>query len=219
MLLYSHYYTMTAKPLSLISRTCVTISAMMTKFKDEIKKIKSMDRKKATDYVIMYYLPAAIGTVLALCLIVSTVTQAVRNRHLEPVIRAGVLKDIEMFCGTAVTDTLERAFADASGKEAPVKMTFTSPDETENMFSSIELSSYIAAGDVDFLLGDRLTAEFLSESEGLVSITDISDTELGKLSEDAGVSPLYYIYFTERERAGKAAYLLWFIQNDSDLSF
>lgn len=192
---------------------------MMNRIKDEIKKIKSMDRKKATDYVIMYYLPAFIGTVLALCLIISTVSQAVRNRNLQPVIKAGVLKDLEMFCGDAIDGTLRRAFADAKGKEAPVKLTFTSPDETENMFSSIELSSYIAAGDVDFLLGDRLTADFLRESEGLVSITDISGTYLGKLSESFGISPLYYIYFTERGGAEKAVRLLQFIQNDSGPSF
>ncbi|MCQ2401527.1 MAG: hypothetical protein MJ059_06365 [Lachnospiraceae bacterium] len=186
----------------------------MIKVKDEIKKIKSMDRKAATDYVIMYYLPATIGIAVALYFIISTISQVVNNKQLEPVVRAGILNELEMHCGDGINDTLSRAFPDASGKYAPIKRTFSSPDESENMFSSIELSSYIAAGDIDLILGDRKTAELLSESGGLVSTTDISDTALGHLAGNAGISPLYYIYFTERAGAENSAYLLKFIQTD-----
>lgn len=194
--------------------TIMLIEVRMLKFKDEIKKIKSMDRKAATDYVIMYYLPAAIGMAVALYLIISTISQAVNNRQLEPVVRVGVLNELEMHCGGSINDTLNRAFPDASRKHAPIKRTFSSPDESENMFSSIELSSYIAAGDIDLILGDQKTADLLSESGDLVSTTDISDTALGRLAGNAGISPLYYIYFTERSGAENSAYLLKFIQSE-----
>lgn len=187
----------------------------MIRFQDELKKIKSMDRREATDYIIMYYLPVSIGIVVLLCLLLSTLSQAVKNQQLTPVIKVGVVSDLDMFCGNRIDDMLTRAFADAAGKQAPQKRTFTSPDESENMFSSMEISSYIAAGDVDVVLGDQNTADLLSEAGDLVSITEISDTPLGVLAGKIGVSRLYFICFPERGGAEKADYLLWFIQNDT----
>lgn len=186
----------------------------MNKLRNEIKKIRAMNRKEAADYITMYYIPVLVGTLLVFFLLISTVSQTVKNRQLKPVVRAGIVADLDMYCRSHLDNMLRIAFPDADGKYAPIIRTFSSPSESTDMFSSIELSSYIAAGDVDFLIGDQNTSDLLAESGNLISTTDISSTTLGRLAESAGIKPLYYIYFTERTGAEKSACFLHFILND-----
>ena len=180
----------------------------MDKLKEELRKIRGMGFKKAADHIFTYYGLWIAAIIFAVIFIISLTSTVIRNRLTVPVINVAVQNELDFFYADDISSLLKEAFPDATGFSEPLKCSFSGSGDETDMYAGIQLMAYIAAGDIDAVICDQATADYLTNSENGASVTDISGTVLGKKAAAAGLSPLYYVTYDFWEKQEEAAILL-----------
>ena len=180
----------------------------MTKLKEDLQKIKGMSFKEAADHIYTYYGLIIAAIIFALIFIISLISTVVKNKLTVPVIQVAVQNEIEYFYGDDMSLLLSETFPDAKGYNEPFKCTFSSSADTTDMYAGIQLMAYIAAGDIDAVICDQATADYICGSGEGAIVTDLSDTRLGKKAADIGISPLFYITYEDWKNKEAADLLL-----------
>ena len=180
----------------------------MTKFREDLQKIKGMSFKEAVDHIFTYYGLAIAAIIFALIFIISLISTVVKNKLTVPVIQVAVQNEIEYYYGDDMSLLLAETFPDAKGYNEPFKCTFSSSADTTDMYAGIQLAAYIAAGDIDAIICDQDTVDYICGSGDGAIVTDISDTQLGKKAADIGISPLLYVTYEDRKNREASVLLL-----------
>lgn len=180
----------------------------MKRIKEDLEKMKGMSFKEAVDHIFTYYGLAIAGIIFGLIFIISLASTVITNKRTVPVISFAVQNEMEYYYSEDITSLLTEAFPDATGYHEPFKCTFSGAGDRNDVYAGIQLAAYIAAGDIDAILCDAETADYLGESGDSIHVNDISDTVLGKKAAEIGLTPLYYITNNEWKNAEAADRLL-----------
>lgn len=185
---------------------------MITRLKNVIHDIKEktqgMTASEKISYCWEYYLVEAMFAAFFLFLILSLGGSIINNALQDPVIKIGVLKDVEIVCGSDLDDLLAEAFPDASGRKAPLKYDFDSPTDTDtNMYAAVQLAAYLSAGELDCGILNEDALSYVKESGRPMKVFNISNTAIGTKMAQYDVKPLYYFYFEDTGHANAAAAL------------
>ncbi|MCQ2419550.1 MAG: hypothetical protein MJ118_00280 [Clostridia bacterium] len=181
------------------------------KLREEAEKLRSMTVKQAAQYLLNYYGLAFVGIVLVLCVAISVASSVRENRAKDPVVVCGVLDTYDAVSGKQIRAALAEAFPEATGTREPMIMTFSSPDDSTAMMGAAQLVTYTAAGQLDLLICDETTMNYLAdgdlfyrpEGESIPGY-DLSGTKLG--AEIGGVigTPVYCLIFADGSRLVQA---------------
>lgn len=167
----------------------------MKKLKEDLQKIKGMSFKEAVDHIFTYYGLAIAAIIFAIIFTISLVSSVIKNKLTVPVIQVAVQNELEAYYGSDLSELLHEAFPDSTGYREPLKCPFFGAGNQTDVYAGIQLTAYMAAGDIDAVICDRATVDYISTSGDGAVITDISDTVFGKKAEAIGLSPLYYVTF------------------------
>lgn len=153
-----------------------------TGFGAEIRKIRAMSGKEATAYLWDYYkLPALlIVGILAVAISVTvSISQSIKH---PPKVNCTVLSDYFSETESYLNNAAAQLFPDdPTISVASISSMDGGGDPTANM----QLLTYAAAGQIDLLLCDRATLDYLSDSERLIPLDELE-----------GVSPENSVYYT-----------------------
>lgn len=180
----------------------------MSKLKEELQKIRGMGFRKAADHIITYYGLWIAVFIFALIFIISIASTVIRNRLTAPVINVAVQNELVFHFPDDISSLLKETFPDSTGFNEPLECSFSGPGDETDIYAGIQLMAYIAAGDINAVICDQTTADYLRSSEDAASVTDISGTSLGKKAAGIGLSPLYYVTYDFWEKQEEAALLL-----------
>lgn len=186
----------------------------MDKLKEDLQKIKGMSFKEAVDHILTYYGLWIAAIIFGLIFIISLTTTVIKNKKTIPVIQVAVQNEIGYYYAEDVTALLNNTFPDATGYHEPLSCAFSGAADENDVYAGIQLMAYIAAGDIDAVLCDQATADYLKESENGAHVTDISETSLGQKAAKVGLTPLYYVTYDFWINQDAAAKLLDAIQNE-----
>lgn len=158
------------------------------------KKTAGMTLSEKADYIWTYYRLPILITVCAVFLVISLTVTVVRYKLSDPIIKYGVLDQVDLYYGSAIDAIAAEAFPEATGFKAPEHYNITSPGDEKNPYGPVQLIAYLSSGDLDVIISDQPTVDYLIETNAIDDYADISDTALGKEAAGHGISPLLYIY-------------------------
>ena len=165
--------------------------------KDIKENIAGMTRKEAVDYIWTYYKLPIVAAVCILFLVISLAGAMVGNALSDPVFTVGVVERVDLYSGEEISALAAEAFPGSTGYHAAQRMSLTSPASEGNPYGPVQLMSYLAAGDMDAIIGDQAIIDYILASEPSLQVTDISGTRLGKQAAEYGISPLLYLILPE----------------------
>lgn len=179
----------------------------MKKLQEEKEKLKKMTKAEAIDYIWTYYKLGILAVAFALIFLISLISSITNNKRMHPVIRIAVLNDLELSHPETITGVLEEAFPDTGKYTEPLVLSVSSAGNENDPYSTLQLTTYLAAGELDCMICDEPTLEYIKQTEVPIKVLDISSTVLGDAVKDYGITPLYYLYFTEYQNAENCAHL------------
>lgn len=161
--------------------------------KDIKKNIAGMTPKEAAGYLWTYYKWHILIAAFLLYLSVSLASAVIGNALSQPVLKIGVMDQVDIYLGDVIDNTMSEAFPGSTGHHAPLRYSITSPASENNPYGTVQLMAYLSAGELDVVLADRATADYMAENGAALRVVDISGTKLGKNAETIGISPLLYV--------------------------
>ncbi len=174
----------------------------------EFEKIKKMSPGDALSYIWEYYKLWILGTAFVLIFGISLVSAIAENKKTDPVVRVGIQNDMELLCGEELDTLLSETFPKSTGYKAPLKLNFSSIASQNDPYAAVTIVTWLGAGEIDCLICDAPTRDYLAQEPESFSFTDISDTTAGKLSRENGVGDLYYVIVKNAKNAREAENLL-----------
>lgn len=169
--------------------------------KDIKKNIAGMTPAEAADYIWTYYKWHILIAAFIVIFSVSLVSAVVGNALSKPVLKVGVLDQTDMYLGDTVDLMLSETFPESTGYTRPVRCSITSPANENNPYGQAQLMAYLSAGELDAVLADQATVDYLVSSDVALQVTDVSATDLGKSAEKLGVSPFLYVIVSKGPNA------------------
>lgn len=179
----------------------------MNKLQTELLKIKTMRRKEALDYIWEYYKLPILGIVFGVIFLVSLISSIVKNSRLDPVVSVGLQSDLSFYYGEDFDRMILEAFPEDTGNTKPQVLNISSVANEKDPYGAVQITAYLASGDLDIVICDKETMEYLTADPELFSIEDISGSEIGNKASEIGISPLYCLTQKKCERQEAAVKL------------
>ena len=180
-----------------------TIGTMKIDFslKDMKQKMAGMTAGQKADYIWTYYKVPILAAAFILIFTASLVSAILKNTLSDPVLSYGVVERADVHCGEALDQIAAEAFPASTGFHAPERCSITSPADENNPYGPVQLAALVSAGDLDVILADKAIADYLVEGGAALSVTDISDTAIGRRVKEYKVSSLYFVVLSKGEEA------------------
>lgn len=180
-----------------------TIGTMKIDFslKDMKQKMVGMTAGQKADYIWTYYKVPILAAAFILIFTASLVSAILKNTLSDPVLSYGVVERADVYCGEAFDQIAAEAFPDSTGFYAPERCSITSPADEASPYGPVQLAAHLSAGDLDVMLADKAIADYLVEGEAALSVTDISDTAIGRWVKEFEVPALYFVVLSKGEEA------------------
>ena len=169
--------------------------------KDMKQKMAGMTVGQKADYIWTYYKVPILAAAFILVFTFSLVSAILKNTLADPVLSYGVVERADVHCGEALDQIAAEAFPASTGFHAPERCSITSPADENNPYGPIQLAALVSAGDLDVILADKSIADYLVEGEAALSVTDISDTAIGRRVKEFEVPALYFVVLSKGEEA------------------
>lgn len=183
----------------------------MEKIKIEYDKIRKMSFKDALSYIWEYYKLWILAALFLIIFTTSIIKDVAENKGLDPVIKAGVQNDIGFIYDNGFEALINSCFSENTGKTAPAVLYFSSAASADDPYATVQLITWLGAGELDCLICDKETAEFLTNDNDSFSFTDITATDIGEKCEETGLSPVYFLTVKSSPRTEAAGKLLEYI--------
>lgn len=161
-----------------------------------------MTRREAADYIWTYYKVPIVLTLFLLIMVISLISSIVKNSLSDPVLKIGVVNRVDTYCDTVIDSLARETFPEATGYKKATRTAVTPPDDPSNAYGSVQLIAYLAAGEIDVIIADQGTADFLVSYGTSVTPVDISDSKLGQMAAQYQVTPLFYVILPEEVAHG-----------------
>lgn len=171
---------------------------------DVKQNTKNMTRPEVIEYIWTYYRVHILVILFLLIFAASLSKTVIKNSLSDPVLSYGVVERVDIYCGEAFDQIAAEAFPEATGFRSPEHCIITSPTDESNPYGPVQLVSRLAAGDLDVVIADMTTADYLIENGAALDTADISNTDIGKQAEKFQVSPLIYIILSKGEEADQS---------------
>lgn len=181
-------------------------------FADIREKTDGMNFTQKLSYLWEYYRLQFFTVLFFAVCIISLTGSVVMNSLANPVLKVGILNDIDLYYSGDVEGLLREAFPEAGGFRKPERLSFTSPATENSMYAVVQLASYLSTGEIDCGICDTESLDYIRQADCPLKVTDISDSRLGRKMENYGLSPLYYFYFPDSEHAEAAALFEEFVK-------
>lgn len=180
-----------------------TIGTMKIDFslKDMKQKMTGMTVGQKADYIWTYYKIPILAAAFILIFTFSLVSAIMKNTLADPVLSYGVAERADVHCGEALDQIAAEAFPASTGFHAPERCSITSPADENNPYGPVQLAALVSAGDLDVILADKAIADYLVEGGAALSVTDISDTAIGRRVKEYKVPSLYFVVLSKGEEA------------------
>jgi len=194
------------------------LSSLREKINAEKVNIKGLSRQEAVSYIFTYYGLAMAAILVVLIFIISFAVSVHQNKMRVPVVTLGLLQNYDAYGRSVLEEDLADAFPETDKNTAPQVMSFYDPNSSANGMGAVQLIAYLSAGELDAMVCDKATYEYLTESDLFYYPDgsdfpgyDISETKLGQSLISQGATEVYYLILDEDgldEAVSFAQYLL-----------
>lgn len=165
------------------------------------KNTEGMSFSRKADYIWTYYKIPILAAAFILIFTFSLVSAIMKNTLADPVLSYGVVERADVHCGEALDQIAAEAFPASTGFHAPERCSIASPADENNPYGPVQLAALVSAGDLDVILADKAIADYLVEGGATLSVTDISDTAIGRWVKEFEVPALYFVVLSKGEEA------------------
>lgn len=182
-------------------------------FKDIKEKTAGMDLKGKLDYLWEYYRIHFLVTVFGVVLLISLATSIITSKLSDPVLRLGIISEVQTYCSDPLEAALQETFPESTGFKKPAVISVSSPaNENAVMYSSVQLMALLNARELDCMICDKESLDMIRRSELPIEVTELKDCQLTELAEALHIPELYYVVFTESDRAEEARTFLYRVE-------